>query len=110
MPSVTIDERRFTDGGLIHKLPLWAAVEMGATEIIAVDSLPRVTPWWMQASGSVLRTMRKSPSIPEHIPVTIISPSETLGDMHDAVIWKRENIERWINLGKQDAVRMFALQ
>lgn len=110
MPFVTINGRRFTDGGLIHKLPLWAAVKMGATEILAVDALPLVAPWWARAGGGVLRALRKAPAVPENIGVTVLSPSQPLGDMHDAVIWKRENVERWINLGKQDAVRMFALQ
>jgi len=110
MPSVTIGGRRFTDGGLIHKLPLWAAVEMGATEIIAIDSLPNVTPWWVRAGSSVLTRIRPAPLMPDSIKVTVISPSQALGSSHDAVIWKRENIDRWVALGKRDADQVFALQ
>ncbi len=110
MPSVRIDGRRFTDGGLIDKLPLWAAVEMGATEIIAVDSLPGVMPWWVQAGSSVLSQLRPTPRIPPEVKVTIIEPSEVLGSARDAVIWKRGNIERWVDLGMRDAARAFALQ
>ncbi len=106
MPSVSIDGRRFTDGGLIDKLPLWAAVEMGATEILAVDSLPRVTPWWVQAGSSVLTRFRPAPPIPPDVRITVIEPSEVLGTAHDAVIWKRGNIERWVDLGMRDAARV----
>ena len=110
MPSVLIDGRRFTDGGLIEKLPLWAAVEMGATEIIAIDSLPKVTPWWVQAGSQVLTRLRPSSPVPDHIKVTVISPSEEMGNAHDAVIWKQSNIERWLELGMRDAEHVFALQ
>lgn len=110
MRSVVIDGRRFTDGGLINKVPIWAAVEMGATEIIAVDSCPTVTPWWVQAGSRILTTLRPTPPLPPGVNVRIISPSELLGNAHDAVIWKRENIERWVNLGMRDAAHVFALQ
>jgi len=110
MPSVLIEGRRFTDGGLIDKLPLWAAIEMGATEIIAIDSLPNVTPWWVQAGSQVLTRLRPAPPVPSGVKVTVISPSEELGNAHDAVIWKQENIERWVELGVRDAERVFALQ
>jgi len=109
MPSVLIDGRRFTDGGLIDKLPLWAAVEMGATTIIAVDSLPDVTPWWVQAGSQVLLKLRPAPPMPSRVSVTTISPSETLGNAHDAVVWKQANIERWVNLGMRDAERVLLL-
>ena len=107
MPSVMIEGRRFTDGGLIDKLPLWAAMEMGATEIIAIDSLPPVTPWWVQAGSKVLTRIRPAPPVPGNVKVTVITPSEDLGTSHDAVIWKEQNIQRWVNLGIRDAERVF---
>jgi predicted acylesterase/phospholipase RssA len=109
MPSVMIGGRRFTDGGLIDKLPIWAAVEMGATEIIAIDSLPNVNPWWARAASGVLTRIRPAPLTPQGIKVTVISPSEALGTSYDAVIWKRENIDRWVALGARDAEQVFAL-
>jgi len=110
MRSVVIDGRRFTDGGLINKIPVWAAVQMGATEIIAVDSCPTVTPWWVQAGSQVLRRIRPTPALPPGVNVRIISPSELLGNARDAVIWKQQNIERWVELGMRDAAHVFALQ
>lgn len=110
MQSVLIEGRRFTDGGLIDKLPIWAAVQMGATEIIAVDSCPAVTPWWVQAGSQVLTRIRPTPPHPPDVKVTVISCSERLGNAHDAVIWKQENVERWVELGMRDAAHVFALQ
>ncbi len=110
LPSVKIGRQRFTDGGLLEKMPLWAAVEMGATEIIAIDSLPDVTPWWVHAGTSVLRLARPGKAIAPDIRVTTIAPTEHMGTAHDAVIWKRENIERWVAMGERDAARVFALQ
>jgi len=110
MQSVLIEGRRFTDGGLIDKLPIWAAVQMGATEIIAVDSCPAVTPWWVQAGSQVLTRIRPTPPLPLGVKLTVISCSERLGNAHDAVIWKQENVERWVELGMRDAAQVFALQ
>jgi hypothetical protein len=28
-----------------------------------------------------------------------------LGDANDAVFWKRENVERWVEMGMRDATR-----
>ncbi len=110
LPSVKIGRHRYTDGGLLEKLPFWAAAEMGAEEIIAIDSLPNVTPWWVHAGTAAMRLFRPGRGTPAGVRVTTISPTETLGSAHDAVIWKRENIARWIALGQRDAARLFALQ
>ena len=39
-PPVRIDGRLFVDGGVLDVLPIWAAAEMGATHVIAVNLLP----------------------------------------------------------------------
>ena len=110
LPSVKIDGRRYTDGGLLEKLPLWAAVKMGAEEILAIDSLPNVTPWWVHTGTSIMRALRPRRTISREVRVTTIEPSGPMGTAHDAVIWKVENIERWIAMGERDAARVFALQ
>ncbi len=58
-PQQKIGGRRYSDGGLLNPLPVWAAVELGATH---------------------------------------------LGSMRDALSWKRENIERWLDQGYEDAL------
>ena len=103
LPMVKIGQRRYVDGGIFEKLPIWAAAEMGATRIIAIDSLPRfVAPWWLGAGISVVQAFAPSKRTPQGIDLTIITPSEPLGDAAAAVNWKRENIDRWIDLGRRD--------
>jgi len=103
LPPVTINGARYLDGGLLEKLPLRAAVELGATRIIAVDSLPAVGRWWLRAGTNFVRLFKPSLHIPRELEVTIITPSEDLGDVNDAVFWRRENIDRWVELGARDA-------
>jgi NTE family protein len=103
LPSVEIDGRRYLDGGFFEKLPIWAALAMGATRIIAIDSLPDVGLWWLRAGINVARLFKPSRSYAADLDLTVISPSERLGDANDAVFWKRENIERWVELGERDA-------
>lgn len=110
LPTVEINGRRFLDGGLLDKLPIWAAVEMGATEIIAIDSLPPVGKWWLRAGTNFMRLFRPARRCPPDIRLTLLSPSEHLGNANDAVFWKRENVERWISLGEQDAATALGSQ
>jgi predicted acylesterase/phospholipase RssA len=102
-PTVKIDGRRAIDGGFLERLPVWAAVEMGASRVIAIDALPQVLPWWMRAGVSAARIFAPRRKYAAKVDLTVIGPSERLGDMIDAVRWKRENIERWIDLGARDA-------
>lgn len=110
LPSVEISGRKFTDGGLLEALPIWAAAEMGASRIVAVHSLPSVAPWWIRAGLHTLRGIKRRPIAPANLEIIIVSPSETLGTAHDALSWKAGNIRRWIDLGERDAARHFPLQ
>lgn len=103
LPSVRIGGKRYLDGGLFEKMPVWAAVEMGATRIIAIDSLPPVGKWWLRAGIDLARLFKPRRRYPPDLDLTVISPSGLLGDANDAVFWKRENIERWIEMGMRDA-------
>jgi NTE family protein len=102
LPSVRIDGKRFLDGGLLEKMPLWAAVEMGATRIIAIDALPRVGDWWLRAGRDAARIFKPRRRYPLHVQITVVRPSGYLGDARDAVFWKRENVARWIEMGRRD--------
>jgi NTE family protein len=103
LPSVTINGSRYLDGGLLEKLPLRAAAELGATRIIAVDSLPALDRWWLRAGTSFVRLFKPSLHLPDGLDLTVITPSEDLGDVNDAVFWRRENIDRWVDMGVRDA-------
>jgi NTE family protein len=106
LPTVRINGQRFLDGGLFEKLPIWAALEMGATRIIAIDSLPNVGKWWIHAGIEIAHAFKPRRKYSPDLDLTVISPSETLGDANDAVFWKRQNIDRWIELGARDANSM----
>lgn len=103
LPTVVIDGKRYLDGGIFEKLPIWAAMQMGATRIIAIDSLPNVGKWWLHLGISLAHAFKPRRRYPPDLDITIISPSGTLGDANDAVFWKRGNIERWIEMGERDA-------
>lgn len=103
LPTVKIGAKRYLDGGIFEKLPLWAAIQMGATRIIAIDSLPRVGRWWLHLGIELAHAFKPRRRYPADLDLTIISPSELLGDADAAVFWKRPNIERWVDLGQRDA-------
>ena len=100
LPQRRIGGRWYSDGGLLNPLPVWAAVELGATEIVAIQALPEIP-------SSVLKPVVKGfrklfghhPQVPEGVQVLTIEPLKTLGSVSDALRWKRENVERWIELG-----------
>lgn len=105
LPSVRIDGKRYLDGGLFEKVPIWAAIEMGATKIIAVDSMPtRVGRWWLHLGINIAYAFKPPRVYPPELDLTLITPSGTLGDANDAVFWNRQNAERWIEMGARDAL------
>jgi len=109
LPAVKIEGKRYLDGGIYEKLPVWAALQMGATRIIAIDSLPDVGKWWLRAGINIAHVFKPKKRYAPNLDVTVISPSETLGTQDDAVFWKRSNIDRWIALGERDAARQLTL-
>src|SRR5207248_9469080 len=58
LPTVRIRGKRYLDGGVFEKLPLWAALEMGATRIIAIDSLPKLGCWWLQLGTRIAHALK----------------------------------------------------
>lgn len=103
-PPVRIAGKLYVDGGLLDVLPVWAAAEMGATRVIAVNALP-VMPF--QPLRAALRVVRglgvRPPAIGPGIEIVHIRPRAPLGSIQDALNWHPENIERWIRQGERDA-------
>jgi NTE family protein len=98
-----IDGSYYADGGLLDPLPLWAAVEMGARRIIAVNVLPS-RPRVIRAVVRCARAYGKfCPPALSGVEVIHIEPSETLGGPADTIYWTKVNAERWIRLGEKDA-------
>jgi NTE family protein len=97
-PPVRLDGHLYVDGGLRGALPLWAAEEMGATHVIAINCL---TGWPWSTLRAILPTRPPSAALR----ITLIEPAHPLGSIHSAVRWSRSNIERWIALGERDGNR-----
>lgn len=99
-PAVRIDGLRLADGGVRSTLPLWAAAQMGATRVLAVDCLPGGRQGWYRWPAGILFPDR---SAAPDLEVTILRPSQPLGGLNDILFWKRDKIARWIELGERDA-------
>jgi len=100
-PPVTIDGKRYVDGGLMGALPLWAAQEMGATRVIALNCLTTL-PFRI-----LHRSLRWSQPRAEFDAIRI-EPSQPLGSLRDTFRWSAANIERFISLGEMDGKRALA--
>jgi hypothetical protein len=94
----------YLDGGLLNPLPVWAAVELGATHIVALNALPEVPTALLRPFVNAFRAVfGHRPPLPAGIELVTLSPSRRLGSMRDAMRWKQDNIERWILQGEADA-------
>ena len=61
-PPVRIDGKLYVDGGVMDILPIWAAAEMGATRVIAVNVLPLMPSWPLRAAARVVRWLGPKPA------------------------------------------------
>jgi NTE family protein len=106
LPPVRIDGRWYIDGGLLSLLPVWAAAEMGATRVVAVNALPMLPSRLLRAGARVLRLF--SPRIPpsSSLELILIRPAGSLGTLKESVCWNPDNIQRWIEQGAEDARRV----
>jgi NTE family protein len=102
-PPVQIDGRLYVDGGLLDVLPIWAAAEMGATRVIAVNVLPQMPTRSLRAVVRAVRFFGQKPAAVPGVEVVLVSPRTPLGTIRDALTWKAENVERWIRQGESDA-------
>jgi NTE family protein len=104
-PQPKIGGRLYSDGGLLNPLPVWAAVELGATHIIALQALPDVPSPLLKPFVRGFRFLAgHHPPLPSGVRMQLIEPGRRLGSMRDAMRWKRDNIERWLEQGYEDAL------
>jgi NTE family protein len=100
LPPYRIGGRWYCDGGLLNPLPVWAAIELGATQIVALNALPQIPVRWLKPLAAGFRRVAGyDPPRPEGIEVRTIETAEPLGSLRDSLCWKRENIERWMEQG-----------
>lgn len=103
-----IGGKLYADGGLLGAIPVWAAVRMGATRVVAINVLAhppsRVAGWAVRAFRAIAPREPKTSPAPS---LCTIQPDRSLGTVHQALFWSRENVERWIAMGEQQAARQF---
>lgn len=107
LPQIRIGQRWYSDGGLLGALPAWAAAELGANRIVGLQALPQPASWWLgQATRAFRAIAGHNPPVPPGVEVCEISPMQPLGSVRDTIQWKRDNIERWLDQGAEDALRV----
>jgi NTE family protein len=99
-----IGGRWYTDGGLLNPLPVYAAAELGATRIIALNALPQVPSRLLRPFVKGFRYVAgHHPPLATAVKLVTIETGGALGSMSEALRWNRDNIERWMELGYQAA-------
>ena len=105
-----INGRLYADGGLLNPLPVYAAIDLGATRIVALNALPGVpSPWMKPFVKSFRGLLGHHPALPPHVELTLIETNGAIGSVSDVLRWRRENIERWLALGYSDACRAYEI-
>ena len=94
----------YCDGGILQPLPLWAAAEMGAAVAVSTNVMAFRPALVKAVSHLGCKYPNLAPQAPESFGVIEINPSEPLGSPRDSIYWTRANAERWIRLGRRDAL------
>jgi predicted acylesterase/phospholipase RssA len=103
-PQIRIQGRYYTDGGLLQSLPLWAAARMGATDIVAINVLPRLPGSFLQGAIRLFRGIApRPPVVPEVCRVRLLEPEAGLGSVRESIHWNESNARKWIEAGRRDA-------
>jgi predicted acylesterase/phospholipase RssA len=105
LPQVRIEGRWYSDGGLLNPLPVWAAVDLGATHIVGLHALREDNfPWWFRPVMKCFRAVAgHHPTVLDGVTVQVLQPSRRLGGFVASARWERDRIEQWIALGQADA-------
>jgi predicted acylesterase/phospholipase RssA len=107
-PPARINGKLYVDGGVLDVLPIWAAAEMGATRVIAVNVLPVMPSRALRAALRVAHFLGQKPSGAAGLDVVHIHPRAPLGSVRDALTWSVESVRRWIQQGEDDAAAAMA--
>ena len=99
IPAKQVRGRLSFDGGLRDACPVWAAREMGAQEIVAVNVWTHLPKWW---PGKGPRESRQQTG------VTLIEPPRALGAIRHSAFATTEQVTSWIEAGRQATSAVFA--
>jgi NTE family protein len=99
-----IGGRLYTDGGLLDSLPLWAAWELGAKQILAVQVMPCMPSLLVRTFVKGVRSVAGRPRRSNgDVRVVTIGPGEPIGRTRDMIEWNRDLALRWIEAGRSEA-------
>jgi hypothetical protein len=83
---------------------VWAAAELGATRILALNVLPEFPSPLLRPFAKAFRAIfGHHPPLPSGVELYTLTPRHALGSLHDALHWKQVNVDRWIGQGAADA-------
>ncbi|MFN7922316.1 MAG: hypothetical protein U0Q16_19595 [Bryobacteraceae bacterium] len=103
LPAVEIDRVRYWDGGFWGALPLWAAYEAGATDILAIHCIPRLA-WPLQPILAGLRRFGAPKSEqPAGVRVRVVAPETPLDSALRGLSRDPDRIHAWVGRGVRDA-------
>ena len=101
-----IEGEYYSDGGIVDPLPIWAAIEMGATDIVTVNVMKHRPLLMRCVVGAIQAGTGYRPADCSRVRITDISPSGRLGTARDSMYYSRERTARWIEQGREDARRI----
>ena len=108
-PPVRIEGKLYVDGGLLAVVPLWAAVQLGATSAVVINALPAMPSRVLGAVVKAFRAVAAPKAKFPNLEVVEIRPPGPLGTVREALFWKEENARRWIAQGERDAAAIQSL-
>lgn len=80
---------------------------MGATRMLAVNVLADPPSSLVRfAISSFRRIAPRQAGLPDAATAVVLTPSTRLGSLRDAVLWRKDHIARFIELGRSDAERL----
>lgn len=102
LPQIKLDGRWLSDGGLLQPLPVWAAAELGATEIVGLNVLGQ----YPRALASIVGTFRAAFGVHNRVTgdtkVAVLQPSKLPGSLKSTMWGTGEQVRGWIDLGIED--------
>jgi NTE family protein len=103
--TVDIDGCHFCDGGMWGALPLWAAHELGASDIVGIHCLAGGVPPPMKQALRLLQACRRLPGPIPGARLRLISASRPLDPIRHALAsrWDPARIRRYYDQGVTDA-------
>lgn len=105
--QVRLGGRIYSDGGLLSAVPVWAASEMGATQVLVINVLPAPPGNIARVFVSAARWLSPFRArVPGGVEVVRLAPPRLLGKPLESIFWTRANAEAWIRAGEEQALRL----